>query len=329
MRNFSKLIITSKRCLLIIVGVLFFSFGVFSQTINLNSYWSGSDGFLKLTRQNNNILYFSGGDSHEGGMELTLKKTEKPNCYKVINNPGGHDPWYIKINQTVCLEKISNQDVMVVYDEKGKMTNHFIRVQDSDYETKQKIFAKINCDLAGEYTDLKTGKKYTFQPNQQTASGFGTKTTYEFANDFAFYDNAFSFDGKNYFYYEKVYPNGLDLYDAIADENNFVEKGTKLLYQLRNRQPISTNSDVIVNGLYPFASTGIIYLETLYLSKSELRLARNEIFARHGYRFKSADLKQYFEKQPWYKPLYDNVDDKLTEIEKFNIKVLQLEESNK
>ena len=36
------------------------------------------------------------------------------------------------------------------------------------------------------------------------------------------------------------------------------------------------------------------------LSKEQLRLARNEIYARHGYRFNGADLKAYFESKSWY-----------------------------
>lgn len=36
------------------------------------------------------------------------------------------------------------------------------------------------------------------------------------------------------------------------------------------------------------------------LSKGELRLARNEIYARHGRMFETEDLNQYFSSQPWY-----------------------------
>ena len=36
------------------------------------------------------------------------------------------------------------------------------------------------------------------------------------------------------------------------------------------------------------------------LSSSDLRLARNEIYARHGRRFSSADLQAYFDSMPWY-----------------------------
>lgn len=36
------------------------------------------------------------------------------------------------------------------------------------------------------------------------------------------------------------------------------------------------------------------------LTGEQLRLARNEIYARHGRIFDSPDLKEYFERQPWY-----------------------------
>ena len=57
-------------------------------------------------------------------------------------------------------------------------------------------------------------------------------------------------------------------------------------------------------------------------SLEELRIIRNEIFARNGYRFKSADLQDYFSKMEWYKPKYDNVDSLLSETDKQNIELL-------
>lgn len=55
-------------------------------------------------------------------------------------------------------------------------------------------------------------------------------------------------------------------------------------------------------------------------SASELRIMRNEIFARYGYIFESEDLAEYFDTKIWYNPKYPNVDDKLTEVDKANIK---------
>jgi hypothetical protein len=64
-----------------------------------------------------------------------------------------------------------------------------------------------------------------------------------------------------------------------------------------------------------------------HLSVEDLDIMRNEIFADYGYRFKSEKWQKYFSKFNWYKPLYDNVDDQLTEIDKKNIEfILQLKE---
>ncbi len=41
-------------------------------------------------------------------------------------------------------------------------------------------------------------------------------------------------------------------------------------------------------------------LDLRFLSADELRLARNEIYARHGRKFKSQELQDYFDSKPWY-----------------------------
>jgi membrane-associated protein TcaA len=53
-------------------------------------------------------------------------------------------------------------------------------------------------------------------------------------------------------------------------------------------------------------------------SKSELRLARNEIYARYGYIFKSQDLQNYFNSQDWYSP-NPSYNGELSSLEKSNV----------
>ena len=61
-------------------------------------------------------------------------------------------------------------------------------------------------------------------------------------------------------------------------------------------------------------------------SLKELRVMRNEIFAKHGYIFKDQDLTEYFSQFDWYKPTEQNVDNLLTENDKANINlILQVE----
>ncbi len=67
------------------------------------------------------------------------------------------------------------------------------------------------------------------------------------------------------------------------------------------------------------------------LSDKQLRLARNEIYARHGRIFKDAELKAYFESKSWYKGTIspDKFDDSLLNAtEKKNITNIQKAESN-
>lgn len=58
------------------------------------------------------------------------------------------------------------------------------------------------------------------------------------------------------------------------------------------------------------------------VSSDELDVMRNEIFAEYGFIFKSSKWKNYFEKKPWYKPRFDNVNDQLTETDKANIEFI-------
>lgn len=62
-------------------------------------------------------------------------------------------------------------------------------------------------------------------------------------------------------------------------------------------------------------------------SKDELRLMRNEILARHGWRFQSKDLQDHFGRQSWYKPGNDNSAIKLHVIEQLNIQLIKSEEA--
>ena len=61
--------------------------------------------------------------------------------------------------------------------------------------------------------------------------------------------------------------------------------------------------------------------EVMYLSADELRLARNELYARHGRIFKDKTLSDYFNSKPWYVgtiPADKFNEDLLSDIEKYN-----------
>jgi hypothetical protein len=60
-----------------------------------------------------------------------------------------------------------------------------------------------------------------------------------------------------------------------------------------------------------------------HLNKDYLRLLRNMIYARYGYRFNSPDLNAYFGQFKWYTPRRNNVDNYFTLIDKQNIERIQ------
>ena len=58
------------------------------------------------------------------------------------------------------------------------------------------------------------------------------------------------------------------------------------------------------------------------LSLHELRLLRNEVYARHGRMFKAEWLQQYFFTQPWYAPDENFKDEQLSGNDKLNVETI-------
>lgn len=86
--------------------------------------------------------------------------------------------------------------------------------------------------------------------------------------------------------------------------------------------------DLKFPGEYPEASTRDLRPEELKkLTPAQLRIMRNEIYARYGYKFRpDGKMNAYFTQQSWFKGQHGNVDDFLTVLEKRNIKLIQQEE---
>ncbi len=72
-------------------------------------------------------------------------------------------------------------------------------------------------------------------------------------------------------------------------------------------------------GHFPEASTQLLDDDDLLLPVSDLDFMRNEIFARHGYSFKTREWSSSFANESWYVPCYTNVTKSLTSIEQKNI----------
>ena len=106
-----------------------------------------------------------------------------------------------------------------------------------------------------------------------------------------------------------------------------VTRGTGTDGNIQNDQPQSSENDYII----PDSSNRYLTEQDLVgLSNEELRRARNEIAARHGRRFKDADLQAYFDSKSWYNGTID-ADDfnkvvRLSEIEQKNMEFIKKHE---
>jgi hypothetical protein len=87
-----------------------------------------------------------------------------------------------------------------------------------------------------------------------------------------------------------------------------------------------TTTDTIFN-INP--STEILKKELVEnLSKGDVFVLRNLIFARHGFAFRDKMLRSFFDYHSWYMPVFSDVTKELTEIEKKNVELLLRYEEN-
>jgi hypothetical protein len=71
-------------------------------------------------------------------------------------------------------------------------------------------------------------------------------------------------------------------------------------------------------------STEVLTEDALFdLFTEDLRVLRNEIYARRGRIFKDAELQKYFAAQSWYQPNPDFKDEQLSDIEFQNLAAIK------
>lgn len=79
-------------------------------------------------------------------------------------------------------------------------------------------------------------------------------------------------------------------------------------------------------GEFPDASLRLLKDADLQVPLGQLQYMRNEIYARHGYAFQNKKWAITFSQYDWYMPCYLNVDARLTQIEKENVKRIKMVE---
>lgn len=117
---------------------------------------------------------------------------------------------------------------------------------------------------------------------------------------------------------ERYWYKATDQYNA-KDLNATERKNLTLIDTMRRQQ----RRVAIAPGDMELFENKLITEKMLHgLSLHELRLLRNEIYARHGRIFKTLWIQQYFGFQPWYDPKEDFKDEELTGPDKTNVETI-------
>ena len=128
--------------------------------------------------------------------------------------------------------------------------------------------------------------------------------------------------------------NGFPTYTAESTvENNAPEQTDTKEPVNHSVSPEKPPIGKVSQGDYPFLSERMVSEGELQkYSQEELKLMRNEIFAKPGYIFKAPDLKNHFSSKKWYRGLYDDtqvVYGTFSVIEKQNFETIKRAEANK
>lgn len=136
---------------------------------------------------------------------------------------------------------------------------------------------------------------------------------------------------------EGDYETEFFIYECIDNSNLFLKKGTKGIgfaftenenNQIYHYIQFNEGQKIITIGKYPEASfVKLTNSDLLQYSKDELKIVRNEIFARNGYIFKEGGkMDNYFSNKDWYNSIKKTSNPNLSDIEKYNVNlILRLE----
>lgn len=213
-----------------------------------------------------------------------------------------------------------------------KYSDEFYNISESDFMGNKYIIKSFSCYSYLEYADLQVILEDGTSLNVNVQNDIYSNYTSERVG-YLKVENALGENDTLEFYtmkHESI--NDLEIC-RMADEN-----GKKYIEDSGNKDDYDSNDDSndyeydyendYKDGEYIFPNSDTEYLsddDVSDLSKEELRLARNEIFARYGYVFQADDLQEYFENKSWYSPDYSgNIsEDMLNDYEKANVALIK------
>ena len=115
----------------------------------------------------------------------------------------------------------------------------------------------------------------------------------------------------------------LGAYFLLRSKNNVEREVVEELYSVPESVAEERFQYTIEDMYYLCSERHINSMDIKHFTKAELRIIRNQIYAKYGYKFKSKDLQEYFGQQHWYVPRYNDVSNRLTTIERDNVDFIQ------
>ena len=268
------------------------------------------------------------GEEHEFVLEPVANKKD---TYRVTDGPNGYTNEYYK-TATVRHMKGDGLDVLCLYNSKNQLTD--VISKETEWDSNEMNKNRWLGQLYGEYaTEEEDEFEKTLNWTKESLSFGGIVIPYQ----------VLTFNGL-------IIDTGIITIEEVQGSTNELKGTWKVVPTLLGFDLISLNteSDDLPwewkpNGVkYEFRKTNLSsgrfdYTSHILLNdkrfekmdKNTLRIMRNEIMARHGYRFQSDDLKKYFGEQGWYHPATDNSKVKLSFVEQLNVDLIKCVEDSK
>ncbi len=179
---------------------------------------------------------------------------------------------------------------------------------------------------------VQLGSIITFKLREPGDNKFDGEFTFEIANDtlsgiWVSYDKTVPIKKRSYKLTKKAFVYKPELMLSNENTDDFVD-----YVNPKTVKKTTDEGEEYEDETYRFSSDKIFTLnastqpmveDTLKeLRKIDLEIIRNTIYARHGYSFKKAGVRQFFDFIDWYVPVSNNVDAELTPLEKANISML-------
>ncbi len=307
-----------------ILGVLILMCqSILAQIDTSGNWYSGQLIFSARNIGNGQVLMNGMAEGEE--IEFVLAPVAgKPDTFQVKDSPNGYVNMYESAKTVKHLQE-GNLDVLCFYNEKNLLEDVLSKETEDDSEVLNRT--RWIQQMKGYYVIEFDGEVYNLEWEDNVLNIGGILVPYEaetFNGNPTGYINVEETGGTFLMGLWQVEPTleGFRLHEVEYDDMDFTSlfdrKKGELFYEFWYNDEDTDR----------FAYASLILLNDKQFrefDKPTLRIMRNSILAHNGYVFSSADLKEYFGNQAWYRPAASNdeVYPKLSLIERLNIELIQ------